>query len=468
MLRNRYFNWVTGVWLVLVLFAVSASVVPAQKKKDIDRARKLATQGDQAFNKRDYKSAVDKYAEAIVLLPNYPAAHFWKGYSHYHLKEYDQSLIELNSALAQGHKPFEVYQIRYYVNYLLKNYDAAIADAQEAAKLDPSKGFTETALYNLVFGDVNRAKEDYRSSIRYYQKAAEMDVNNGDVHYLIAWNYAKLNDNQQMGLAAMEALKRGTKYLPEANLFIAESFLRARKLDEAADYYERSLTAKPDQPELYNTLSDIYRNQNRFDLAIATVRKGIRLYPQSDDLYTSLAWYYSLADKPQDAILAAQSAIRLAPNKPMAYTNLCRAYNDSGQYQLAVNSCNKALSLNAGDGESHLYLARAYEFMKQEDKALENYRKAVDGLSKYTRENPDYSDGFYLLGNAYFAIQKDNEAIEAYKKCLQLAPRFARARFTLGYTYLEKGNKAAAREQYNALLQIDPVLAEKLKQAIDK
>ena len=79
-----------------------------------------------------------------------------------------------------------------------------------------------------------------------------------------------------------------------------------------------------------------------------------------------------------------------------------------------------------------------------------------------------YSDGYYLLGNAYFALQKDNDAIIAYNKCLQIAPRFAKARFSLGYTYLINKDKAKAREQYNLLRPIDPALAEKLRQAIEK
>jgi tetratricopeptide (TPR) repeat protein len=134
---------------------------------------------------------------------------------------------------------------------------------------------------------------------------------------------------------------------------------------------------------------------------------------------------------------------------------------------MAIQACNNALRITPGDGESHLYLARAYEFLKQTDNAVENYKKAIDGLVKFTQQNPAYSDGFYLLGNAYFALQKDAEAIAAYKRCLELAPNFARARFALGYTYLEGGKKDLAREQYNELKNIDAALAERLRVAID-
>ncbi|HEY2865598.1 MAG TPA: tetratricopeptide repeat protein, partial [Pyrinomonadaceae bacterium] len=96
------------------------------------------------------------------------------------------------------------------------------------------------------------------------------------------------------------------------------------------------------------------------------------------------------------------------------------------------------------------------------------YRKSVKGLEKFVADNPDYSDGFYLLGNAYYTVNQGDDAIEAYKKCLVLSPRFARARYNLGIVYVAKKNKAAALEQYNSLLPLEATLAANLKTEIDK
>jgi superkiller protein 3 len=152
----------------------------------------------------------------------------------------------------------------------------------------------------------------------------------------------------------------------------------------------------------------------------------------------------------------------------MGYTNLCRAYNDTKLYQQAVQACTKALGLNPGDGESNFYLARAYDMQNKPDVATPYYKKAVDGLIQFTKSNPEYSDGFYLLGNAYFANDQRSQAIAAYKRSLEISPKFAKARYNLGFLYHQAGDKAAAREQYESLKQIDTVLAEKLLQAINK
>lgn len=449
--------------LLLSLFSVAAE---AQKprKKDLEKARKLARQGDQLFNQKNYRSAVDKYAEAITLVPEFPAAHFWKGYSHYYLNEFDQSLSDLTKAETQGFdKPLEIYKLRWYLNYQAKNYDAALSDAQAASRLDPTN-----AAFPLALGDIYREQKNFSEAVVHYKKATELNPNNGDIFYYLAFSYANLNDTDNQGSAARQALNLQTKYAGESYFYLADALNKQKKFDEAAEIYPKVMDLKPEFYGSYIALSDIYRNRNEFSKAIEVTRRGLRQFPQDANLYTNLAWYYSLADRPQDAIIAAKSAVTLAPDQPMPYTNLCRAYNDAKDYQMAVTTCNSALRLSPGDGETFYYLGRAYEFLKQTDKAADAYNKAITGLQKFTRENPDYSDGFYLLGNAYYSIGNDDGAIAAYNRCLALAPRFARARYALALTYLiGKKDKAKAREQYNMLREIDANLAEKLRQTID-
>jgi tetratricopeptide (TPR) repeat protein len=462
MRKNSYLRLLT-YFLLLIVLSAPGSEVQAQRKKDLEKARKIAKQGDQFFNQKNYREAINRYAEAIALVPNFAAAHYWKGFAHYNLQEFDQAVIDWDSALSQGYdKPLDIYKVRWYLNYQGKNYDAALKDALAAAQLDPNN-----ALYNLALGDIYRQKENYAEAVNAYKKAAQQDPANPDVHYFIAFCYASLNNPVEQGLAALEAIKKNTKYQAESHFYVADALGRTKKFDEAIEYYDKAIELNPKIYGAYGALADIYRSRNRFEDAIEVTNKGLRQYPTDSDFYTSLSWYYSLADRHIEAINAAKAAINLAPDRYMAYTNLCRAYNDTKQYEVALQNCNNALRINPNDGETYLYMARAYALTKQPDKATESYKKALDGLLRSTREQPDYSDGFYLLGNAYLGLQRDMEAIEAYKKCLALAPRFARARYTLGFAYMENKKTALAREQYNLLKDIDPNWAEKLRQVIE-
>lgn len=447
-----------------MVFAGSAAVVPAQSKKDREKAQKLVAQGDRAFNQRNYREAIAKYAEAIILVPNFAPVRFWKGYAHYYLKEYDQALAEFDQALAKGfNKPLDVLRLRWFIYFEQKNYDAALADALEVVRLEPNVGSNYFSV-----GTIHQAKQQWAEALNYYKQGIRYKSDDGDIYYLMAECHANLGDFQNQGFAALDALKYKTRYVGESYYYVADALYRSKKYDEAIEFYERAINVKPEIYGSYNGLSDIYRIKNRFNDAIETTRKGIGLFPNDANLYVGLSWYYSLANRHQDAIIAAQSAINLDPKLSMGYTNLCRAYNDTAQYNLAIQACNNALRLSPGDGESHLYIARSYEFLKQTERATDNYNKAIAGLQKFTRENPEYSDGFFLLGNAYFAMERDREAVAAYTRCLELAPNFARARFSLGVTYNTMGRKDLAREQLEFLRAIDPALAERLRAVIEK
>jgi tetratricopeptide (TPR) repeat protein len=230
----------------------------------------------------------------------------------------------------------------------------------------------------------------------------------------------------------------------------------------------RVLNTKPDNPGLYRTLGDVYRQQSRFNDAIEILRRGLRLYPNDGEMYTDISWYYSLAGRHEDAVQAAQAGIRFRPTDSMAYTNLCRAYNDMNKPELAISACNSALKLKPDDGETYFYLGRANDILDRPAEASKFYKRAVTGLEASTAQNPAYSDGFYLLGNAYFAADQFDKAIAAYSKCLGMTPNFARARFNMAMVQLQQRNKSGATEQYNVLMTLDKSLASKLKTEIDK
>ena len=251
-------------------------------------------------------------------------------------------------------------------------------------------------------------------------------------------------------------------------MLLGEGYQKQRKFDEAIAAYQKAVNAKPNEYAAYHSLAELLRNQNRFDEAIDTLRKALRTFPSDGRIYTTLGALYSLGDRKEEAVQAAQAGIRYLPNEYMAYTNLCRALNDVNKPEMAIRECNNALRLKPDDGETYFYLARANDLANKPAEATRFYKRAVTGLEEFTRQNPDSSYGFYLLGNAYFADNQREKAIEAYEKCLELSPRFVRARYNVAIIQLRQKNKTAALEQYNRLLVLDPDLAGKLKAEIDK
>ncbi len=463
-MTRKFFIGFSSFFILLWAFSAFSIPAQAQSKKQLAAAKKLVAKGDDLYRQKNYRAAIDKYEQASKIAPAFASAYFSKGFAHFNLGEYDTAIESLNEAFKRGYAPAaEVYKLRGQAFYKKKDYDSALADMQQGIGLQPSN-----ADWYVALGDVYLAKNSYADALKAFTSAAQFDPKNADVHYFMALSHNGLQQYAEQRAEAVAAIEKGTKYPSETWALIGQALQFDRKYDEAVEAYERVLIAKPDSYAVYSNLSETYRNLNRFSDAIATVKKGLRAFPNDGDFYSNLSWYYSLADMPVEAVGAARQAVSVMPDKYIGYTNLCRALSDSKEYQQAVSACNTALRLNPGDGETNFYLARAYDLQKKQTVATPYYKKAVEGLIQYTKNNPDYADGFYLLGNAYFADEKKAEAIAAYKKSLELSPKFARARYNLAIIYYLNGDKAAAGEQYNLVMKIDPVLGGKLLQVIKK
>ncbi len=468
-MRQKIYIGIITYFLLLVFCTAVVSEVHAQPKekdkrsKPNDKARKLLNEGNKLFAKRDYRAAISKYAEAIVVSPNYAEAHYWKGYAHYYLNEFNESAEELDTAFNQGYSALDVYKIRWVVNFQKQNYDAALSDVENGLLKDKN---------NTDFiggkGEILVKKGSYKEALEALQDSIKINPNNGDLYYFLALSYSKTGDFNQQVTNAAEAVKKATKFTGESYALIGDGSVLAKKPTEAMDAYKRALNVKPEMPEqFFINVTQFYRAENQLGEAIDLARQGLKLYPRSSPLLVSLTWYYSLSDRHGEAVGAGQQAIKNAPEIAAAHTNLCRAYNDMEKYPQAVVECNNALKISPNDGETFFYLARATGKLNKPALAADYYKKAVVNLLAYTGGNPTNPDGFYLLGNAFYTDGQYKKAIEAYKESIALSPNFMKANFNLGNAYIADGKPDAARSQYDILLKLDKSYAEKLKKQME-
>jgi len=460
--RKKIFRPVLiGLFAALLIIGVGSTF--AQSRNDKKKARAFIEQGDKAFRQKNFREAADAYGQAVVLVPKDSYGHFWKANSHYFLKEYDAAERAFVLAMNQGFKAVEIYKTRWYLYYDQKNFDAALVDVQKGIQVEPKN---ITLLLGL--GDIYYQKKSYPEALEAFQKALLLTPKDGDIYYYIARVHTAMGSLKEQGTSADEAIKKNTKYVGEAYYLLADALDRQKNFNPSIDAYQRAIAAKPDTYQAYRNLANLYHRQNRLTEAIDLSKKALIAFPLDGGIYTDLSWFYSLADRPAEAVGAAQTATKILPNQSMGFTNLCRAFNETKQYQQAIVACNSALKLSPKDGETNFYLGRANDFLKRTDEATRFYKLAVVGLVEFTMNNPEYSDGFYLLGNAYFADNQRDRAVEAFRRSVELSPSFVKARSNLGTILVLQKNKAGAMEQYNYLLAQDPALAAKLKVEIDK
>lgn len=457
MKKNIFF-----IFICLLMFL--PTLADAQNKSQSKQAAKLSAEGDRSLQQKDYKTAVSKYAEAIALLPSLAQAHFGKGSAHIQLNETDQAIAELDAALAGGYKPLDVYRLRWSLYFAKKNYDAALDDVRKVFLLDP-----KNAEVNRATGEILLAKNSYQDALDSFQKFARTNPNDADVYYFIAASNNGLKNTDKQISAAREAVRRNTKYLGESYFLIAEAARENKDYAQAAEFYSKAIAAKPDINTIaYQNLADIYRRQNRFKEAVEIIKTGLQKFPDDGNFYVDLGRYLNLAERNAEAIVAGESAVKLSPENYAGYAGLCRIYYETKQFQQAQSACETALKINPADGASTVYSGFVNLSLGRDGTAKIFFKRAVGQMTEYVKNNPDYFDGFYLLGNSFYYAEQPQKAVEAYLKTLALNPNFTRARFNLGLAYFVGGNLPAAREQYNALLKTNKDLAEKLKVVIEK
>jgi tetratricopeptide (TPR) repeat protein len=465
---------VVGIVMLAVLFGTVffSSKAAGQNRRDVQRANRLVTEGNQLFNQRNYTAALEKYAEAIVLAPRNAGAYFWKGMSHHNLDQGEMALAEFDKALTYGYeRPVDIYRVRWRIHFARKDYAAALGDVTNGSSIDPNN-----FEFVLARGDLNFVQKKYNDAIPAYLEATEKQPTNGAIHLNLAWSYYYTGNTNAQYNYAKQALTRGVQNPADAHLLIADAAYKLRRYQEATESYKQALRANPDNYEIYRRLADLHRIQNQYGEAIAISRQALTRLSSTGQasrelqgqIFTDLSWYYSLNEQHTEASEAAKAGTTFLPNEYMAYTNLCRAYNDLNKPEMAIRECNNALRLRPGDGETHFYLGYSNSLLGRTAEAERNYRLAVAGLEQFTRENLTYSDGFYLLGNAYFANGQIDKAIAAYKKSLELSPGFPRAVYNLGFVLVQKKDKAGALEQHRILSQLDTKRADQLKKEIDK
>ncbi len=466
-MKKKIYTGLFTYFLILIgctAFIVSEAHAQSKDKdkgkqaKPTDKAKKLLAEGNKLFAKKDYRAAVNKYAEAIVISPSYAEAHYWKGYAHYYLNEFNESAEELDTAFSQGYNAQEIYKIRWVVNFQKQNYDAALSDVEAGLVKDKKNVDFITGRSEILV-----RKGQYKEAVPALEETIKLNPNNGDLYYFLALSYGKNGDFSKQATNAAEAIKKATKYTGESYTLIGDSMVAANKPTEAIDAYKRALNVNPKMPEdFFINVTRFYRSQNLLSEAIDLARLGLKAYPQSSPLLVDLTWYYSLSDRFGEAVGAGEQAIRNAPNSAGAHTNLCRAYNDTKKFPQAIRECNDALKLNPKDGETYFYLALVNKASNKPALADDYFKKAITNLIAYTESNRNDPDGFYLLGNSYYTIGQYKDAIESYKKSIALSPNFMKANYNLGNAYIVNEQMDAAKAQYQILLRLDKAYAAKL------
>ena len=365
------------------------------------------------------------------------------GINHYRKGNYQQSLEQLQKALALGLIKFDAKHVEvvnmssqlgivyYYLGDYAKAFDLHHQVLEKRLELFGAEHpYIADSFNNLAM--IFSRKSEYQKSLDYFKKALSIFLNSfGETHIQVACTYHNVGSTyQKMG-----------------------------DFERALDYFQKSLAIdlklsgeqNPDVGMTYARMGTIYGLIGDYDQAFEYYHKALSIYldvlgenhPVVAGLYNDMGAVYQQQGEFHRALECFQQviAIRLRtlgethPTIAIGYGNMGVIYRELGDYDKALEHHHKALGIHLLSlPEDHAFTANTYRNMGvvhsrkgDDDKTIDYYDKALAIHQKlFGEKHPQVADMYQLLGEFYLNKNDFNQALtHSQQAIIALTPGFS-------------------------------------------
>ncbi|MBF0159884.1 MAG: tetratricopeptide repeat protein [Magnetococcales bacterium] len=194
---------------------------------------------------------------------------------------------------------------------------------------------------------------------------------------------------------------------------------------------------------------DIFKNQRRYDEAIACYQQAIAAEPQLAEAHFSLGVIYHVIRRLDQAQLCYERAIVCDPTHMGAYNNLGALLDGQQRWDQAADCCLRALHY-------HPQSAQLYDTLGVIRQRQQRYTDAVNCFRWAIAHDPQLAGAWYNLGQALESQHELDQAIACYQRLLQLQPDHIKARHQMGLLMLRQNRLDEAAEHYRRVVQLRP------------
>lgn len=417
----------------------------------IDVARQ-ARAAEEALKRNDYADAVSFAQQSAKSAPQDPELWFLLGYTARLDDKYDLSVDAYNRGLKR--QPNSV------------------------------KGMAGLAQTYAKMGRVQEAEQLLHRVV---------DANPRDATSLQLAGELLLNTDPQ---GALSFLQRADAVAPSAHgdLLIAHAYDRLGQRDESNNYLNKAKSRAPRDPEVLRAVAGQYRDQGRYDEAIATLQA---IPVKNPDVEAELAYTYQLAGKQQEAANIYSRLAKAAKGNIGLDLSAAQALVNLGHSEEAQAFLEDARRIDPASYRLHAIVASIAESEDRLPEAEQEYKAALANLPARPQEGPLYPIELRLNLYEVYVREDDNAsaaqqlraasaeiqqvqvpdserpemlrlraAVEAVsgnleaanrdlKEALALAPTNVNSLMNFGMLQWKIGQKDAARDTFAKVLEID-------------
>jgi tetratricopeptide (TPR) repeat protein len=234
---------------------------------------------------------------------------------------------------------------------------------------------------------------------------------------------------------------------------LGHDYLSKGDLDKAAECFEKSIEAKPDDAPGYLNLGNVLKKRGDVAGALARYETAIKFAPNYGDAHNNIANIQAAAGRFDQACKHHLLALQDKPESADINCNYANTLLAMGRAEEAVDYYRRALEIQPDLLAAHNNLGYALASMGKTDEAEAHLTRAVE-------INPDLAQARYMLG-LIFLDRRDSGRAEAHlEKAVELNPGFDAAHNALGVALVQLGRTDEAALHFRRAVEINPGFVE--------
>jgi tetratricopeptide (TPR) repeat protein len=415
----------------------------------------LFTLGMARYAAADWEGAIARFSDALNQKTesssglNQSIVYFYRGVTYLFQGSFDRALADLNQAIKLDPTSAEAYANRVTVYLAKGDYSHALADANQAIKLKPDlfMAHNNRGMIYLTTGNYDGAIADFSQTLKLLP-ADTLSAANNDAD-------SNFSDQTQIstsigsdGNAIFSFLFNGLDdYLAYNNR--GSAYLFKKDYDRAIADFNQAIKLQPDRINAYLNRAAAYLSKQDYDRALADVNRVIQLQPDFALAYVNRATVYLLKQDYERGLEDLSQAIKLQPNLAFAYLKRGAIYDTKGDDELALKDYNEAIKLQPNSGTSYTVRGDLYSDKGGYDRAIADFNQAI-------KLQPDSADAYRSRGRSYREKRNYDRAIVDFNQAIKLEPGNADLYNSRGWTYAQKGDYDRAIVDLNRAIKLNP------------
>jgi len=287
----------------------------------------------------------------------------------------------------------------------------------------------------------------------------------------------------QTGNPTIDALSAQIAKTPgDATLYAARgnAYYEAEGFDEAIADLTKALSIDSMNIDYRHVLADVYLDYYQSRLALKTMEKAAELYPERIPTLLKLSEFQYILKQYTPSLTTVDQVLKLDPQLGEAYFMMGRNFREMEDDDRAIASFQKAVDNDPDliDGWAMLgelfgkrdnaIAVRFYDNALSLDSTyvgayfgkarfFHNIGELNNAITEYENVNrfqPQYVDAYYNAGLAYFEMDSMDQAYKKFDLAVNVEPTYYMAYYYRGSVSEVRGNKAAAKNDYQQTLNL--------------